>query len=204
MTEPAQRHEWRRTARTRQSSTGCVLAKAAGGNITAANYLLGIVSEVRLWGQGSSKPKRKGDRFLSVKVTLKDWNWITSSKATGSCRQQIARDVEVGWTPLPTHARPIFVSLPTRPLSDTVVQSAGHIGSGGLQMKGPVFARWGPWLQFHRLSKCSAVQCCRNQRERASATRNALMHARIMLWPLGSCSKAPRHQTIALDGPLVG
>lgn len=109
LTEPAQRHEWRRTARTRQSSTGCVLAKAAGGNITAANYLLGIVSEVRLWGQGSSKPKRKGDRFLSVKVTLKDWNWITSSKATGSCRQQIARDVEVAGL-LCRHTPVLFLS----------------------------------------------------------------------------------------------
>lgn len=120
----------------------CVLAKPAGGNITAANYQLRV--QVWLWGQGSSKPERKGDRFLNVKVTLKDWNWITSSKATDSCRQQIARDLEVGWTPLPTHARPIFVSLPARPLSDTVVQSSGHIGSGGEQMKGPVFARWAP------------------------------------------------------------
>lgn len=51
----------------------------------------------------------------------------TSSTATDSCRQQIARDLEVGWTPLPTHARPIFVSLPARPLSDTVVQSAAQV-----------------------------------------------------------------------------
>jgi hypothetical protein len=150
-----------------------------------------------LWGQGSSKPERKGDRFLSVKVTLKDWNWITSSKATDSCRQQIARDVEVGWPPLPTHARPIFVSLPTRPLSDTVVQSAEVVilAVGGEQMKGPVFARWAPLAAIPPAVQVqsSAVGTSESERERLPPGMHACTHHALAVGLLQQSAQAPNN-----------
>lgn len=108
-----------------------------------------------------------------MKVTLKDWNWITSNKATDSCRQQIAWDLQAGQAPLPTHARPIFVSLPAHPLSDTVVQSSLEQGSGhwewGTPDEGPGFRSLGP-LGCNSTRRTSAGGARIESRGRAGGT----------------------------------
>lgn len=134
---------------------------------------------VWLWGQGSSKPGRKGERFLSVKVTLKDWNCIiqaarprtlVASRLLGTWRLAglLCRHTPVLFLSRYRHAHSLTRSCKALP--------RWSYWQWGRTDEGPGFRSLPPWLQFHRLPTVLYSAVGASESERLPPGMHSCMH----------------------------